>query len=127
MPFVESMMSDRCICHHVLFLIRHDLAVLLPERSKGNDDVKPYIAGTFRHISTSSKTIVRFEWRVGNCLVGEAAAFTSAILDGQYIGDCMYPLCFMEAEGGSVLQLELHGPGIPDPVYRCVMVDGVAL
>jgi hypothetical protein len=100
----------------LFILIWCDCAVLLPERSKGNDDVKPYIAGTFRR-SALSMNMVRFEWRVGNCVVGEDAAFSSAILDGQHVGDCLYPLCFIEAEG-TLLLLELHGPGIPESMYR---------
>ena len=64
---------------------------------RGSDDDEPYVSGTF---SWQRPGLVRFEWRLANCPVGEGTGgFVSVLkVDGRDVGRCTWPLCRAEVQ-----------------------------
>jgi len=109
----------------LILVERHtDGGALIPGRSTGNFDVKPYVSLSTRRGAGADARGIRAEWKVGNCEVGSDSAFSVALLDGWPIGSCWSPHCYThllppgagargERGGGEIaivlLQMDKHG------------------
>ena len=79
----------------LILVERHtDGGALIPGRSAGNFDVRPYVSVSTRHGAGPDARGIRAEWKVGNCEVGPDSAFSVALLDGWPIGFCWSPHCY---------------------------------